>query len=318
MRDSVTPQSPQHHLRRRLCRRPARLSWIDAFERGADLLNCAARRIASTPTRATRCSTGKPTRRPDDCTETVASGTRHDLSIAQSHVRSGTRCDRRRHPVQAQLLGGVIGRIDAPARAHGLCERRLLTHRGYAHALAVHCGRRARAVAPLDVLVHFGGHAGLHQLLNAMVRNDRGGSLGRGRFVRQALFALLAFIERVDLGDGVRRGGASASLGSRQRPASARPDGALATSGTVRIDRALCARPYVKPIATGSSVSSHTPSAGGNRISLGSEHVAQDGVEPRSSSASGILLGGEWAQVVVLVRHDLRARAEAAILQSPT
>src|SRR5262244_4511247 len=62
----------------------------------------------------------------------------------------------------------------------------------------------APAVAPLDVLVHFGGHADVHQPLNAIVRNDCGGSVGRGRFVRQALFALLACIERVDRGDGAR------------------------------------------------------------------------------------------------------------------
>ena len=50
----------------------------------------------------------------------------------------------------------------------------------------------------------FGSHVYWHQRGNAMGGEEFCGGLARRRLVSQALLALLAFVQRVDLGDGSR------------------------------------------------------------------------------------------------------------------
>ena len=78
-----------------------------------------------------------------------------------------------------------------------------LARRPYTHTFTAHRCRWACAIATLDVLVDFSRHGDVAQPLNTMFGKDRGGLIGRRR-VRQARLALFAFIQRVELGDGVR------------------------------------------------------------------------------------------------------------------
>ena len=112
-------QSPQHHLRRRLRRLPSRLSRIDAGERGACVPQIAphdelhqhqhAQRDAQqadqpddpmvVPQKQWRQRQGATFQPPEALFDQVLAAIRGDALG------------------QADLLGGVVGRIDAPAQA---------------------------------------------------------------------------------------------------------------------------------------------------------------------------------------------------------
>src|SRR6266581_9785068 len=308
-------QSPQHHLRRRLCRPASWLPRIDAFERGAYLLQIAphdelhqhqhAQRDAQqadqrddplfVPQKQWGQRQGAPFQPPETVFDQVFAAIRSDALG------------------QAQLLGGVIGRIDAPAQAlHGLGEWRLLAGCTHTHALAAHRGRWTRTVATLNVLVDVGLHGDGDQPLNTMFGKDCGGGLVCRCFVGHARLALFAFIQRVEFADGARDTLAQALLLARGKGQRAHDQTAFlpcaGLPGLIR--RAELDRVGKTHRHWGGRLIERPVSVRQADRAWG-ERVAQDGGEHAVEFRVRHLLGGERAQVVVLVRHDLRACAHS-------
>jgi hypothetical protein len=105
------------------------------------------------------------------------------------------------------------------------------------------------------VLVDLGRHSNLHQPGAPLFDEDGFGSLQRRRLVRQAFLALLAFVQRVDLGDGTRDPFAQALLLAGRQCQRAHHEAALLPARPLPglILGALLDR-VGTPTATGSSV----------------------------------------------------------------
>ena len=141
------------------------------------------------------------------------------LSTARSLVQPGTRSRYAATPWSADLLSGMTSHRPAQA-PHGVGEWLFRTCRPRTRACAAPGGRWARAVATFGVFEDVSPHGDVHQPGNAMLGQDGCRRWGRRRFVRHAWFALLACIQRVDLGHGTGDALAVLLLSSRQTPPS--------------------------------------------------------------------------------------------------
>jgi hypothetical protein len=311
----------QHHRRRRLRRLPSPLARLEAFERDACLLQIAPYDAWHQHQHAQRDA--QQVEQPDDpmCVLQKQWWQRQRATFQPpetlfDQIRAARRGDAL---CQGQRLGSVLGRLDTPAQAlRGLGERRLITRHTYTYALAAHGCRWARAVSTFNVLVDFSHHGDVDQPLHAICGHERGHGLVGRRFVRQALLAWLAFIQGLDRGDGTCDALSSALLLARRKGQRAHDEMALLPrAGLPGLIQGAALDRVCKAARHG--IGRLIPcTVGVWQADLAwLEHTTQARGTHAVESHFRHLRGGERAQGVILVGHDLRPRADGRHLAVP-